>query len=63
MLFRSEDIDGDALAELDETEQQVLGANVGVIESVRFFTSKSEDLLSAWGEVVHASPGLDGSEG
>ena len=57
-----EDIDGHALAELDQTEQQVLGADIGVVESVRFLTSESEDLLSTWSEVVHASPGLEGSE-
>ena len=36
----------------------MFSADVGVVESVCFFTSKSEDLLSAWGEVVHESLGL-----
>ncbi len=59
--MRSEHIDRDALAELDQPEQQVLGADIVVIESVRFLSGESEDLLGAWGEVVHASPGLEGS--
>ena len=53
-----EDVDRDPLAEFDQTKQQMLSADVGVVESVCFFTSKSEDLLSAWGEVVHESLGL-----
>ena len=56
-------VDGHALAELDEAEQQMLGTYIGMVESVCFLSGKSEDLLSAWGEVVHASPGLGESEG
>jgi hypothetical protein len=53
-----EHVDGDALAELDQAEQQVLGADVGMVEAVRLLAGKGEDLLGAWGEVVHASGGL-----
>ena len=48
-----EDIDGDALAELDQPEQQVLGAHVVVVEAVGFFAGECQDLLRAWCEVVH----------
>ena len=55
-----EDVDGHALAEFDQAEQQVFGADVGVVEAVRFLAGEGQDLLGAWGEVVHASPGLVG---
>ena len=55
-----EDVDGDALAELDQAEQQVLGADVVVVEAVGFLARQREHLLGARGEIVHASPGLDG---
>ena len=46
-------VDGDALAELDQPEQQMLGADVVVVEAVRFLAGEGEDLLGAGGEVVH----------
>ena len=48
-----EDIDGDALAEFDQAEQDVFGADVVVVETIRLFAGEGEDLLGAWGKVIH----------
>ena len=48
-----QDVDGDALAQLDQAEQQMLGADVIVVEAVRFFAGQREDLLGARREIVH----------
>jgi hypothetical protein len=48
-----EDIDGDALAEFDQSEQDVFGADVVVVETICLFAGEGEDLLGAWGEVIH----------
>ena len=48
-----ENVDGDALAELDQAEKNVLRAHVVVVETVRLFAGKGEDLLGARGEIVH----------
>jgi hypothetical protein len=48
-------IDGDALAELDQAEQQVLGADVVVVEAVGLLAGERQDLLGAGGEVVHTA--------
>ena len=45
-----------ALAKLDQAEQKMLGADVIVIEAIRFFTRKLQDLLGARGKVIHFSP-------
>jgi hypothetical protein len=48
-----EDVDGDALAEFDEAEEEVFGAHVIVVEAVGLFAGEGQDLLGAWSEVVH----------
>ena len=48
-----EDIDGDALAQLDQAEQKVFGADEVVVEPVGFFARQREHLLGARGEIVH----------
>jgi len=48
-----EHVHRDALAELDQPEQEVLGAHIVVVEAVRFFTSERQDLLRTWSEVIH----------
>ena len=48
-----QNIDGDALTELDQSEQEMLGADVIVIETIGFFAREGEDLLGAGGEIVH----------
>src|SRR5207249_11668490 len=52
-----ENVDCDALAELDQSEQKVLGADVIVIETVGLFASELQDLLGARCEIVHCSDG------
>ena len=47
------DIHGDALAEFNEAEEQVLGADIVVIKPIGFLTGEGQDLLSAGSEVVH----------
>src|SRR6516162_1584052 len=56
-----ENIDRDALAELDQSQQKMLGADVIVIETISLFASKLENLLSAGSEIIHCSVGV-GSE-
>ncbi len=46
-----------ALAELDQSEQQMLGADVIVIETVGFLASELEDLLGAGRKIIHCSNG------
>src|SRR5205814_7008159 len=53
-----ENVDRDALAELDQSEQQMLGADIIVIETVGFFASQLKDLLGARSEIVHCSGGV-----
>ena len=48
-----QDIHRDALAQLDEPEQEVLGAHVVVVEAISFLAGEREDLLGAGSEVVH----------
>ena len=48
-----EDVDGDALAKLDQPEQKMLGAHVIVVEAIGFLTGESQNLLRAWSEVIH----------
>ena len=49
----AEHVHGDALAELDEPEQDVLCADVVVVEAVCLLTCECQNLLGAWGEVIH----------
>ena len=46
-------IDRDALAELDQAEQQVLRAHVIVVEAVGFLAGQGQDLLGARSKVIH----------
>src|SRR6266853_4567818 len=46
-------IDGDPLAELDQAEQQVLGADKGMVKAIGFLPREREHLLSARGEIIH----------
>ena len=48
-----EHIDGDALAQLDEAEQEVFGADKVVVEPVGFLARQREHLLRARREIVH----------
>ena len=52
-----EHVDGDALAELDQAEQKMLGADVIVVEAIGFLASERQDLLGARSEIVHCSYG------
>src|SRR5438105_264287 len=56
-----ENVDRNALAELDQPEQKMLGADVIVIETVGLFASELENLLGAGREIIHCSVGV-GSE-
>ncbi len=48
-----QDIDGDALAKFDQAEKDMFGANVVVVKPIGLFAGEGEDLLRAWGEIVH----------
>ena len=48
-----EDIDGNALSQFDEAEEEVLRPDVVVIKPVRLFSGEGEDLLSSGGKVIH----------
>ena len=48
-----EDIHGHALAEFDETEEEVLGADIVMIKAIGLLSGECENLLGAWREVVH----------
>ena len=48
-----QNVDRHALAQLDQAEQKMLGADVIVVEAVRFFASKREHLLGARSEIIH----------
>ena len=48
-----EDIDGDALAKVDQAEQQVFGTHEAVVEAVGLLPRQRQHLLGARGEVVH----------
>jgi len=45
-------IDGNPLPQLDEPQQQVLGADEIVVEAIGLLARQGKDLLGAWGEVV-----------
>ena len=48
-----QDVDGNALPELDQAEQQMLGADVIVVEAVGFLASERQDLLGSRREIIH----------
>ena len=47
------DVHGDALSELDQAEKDVFRAYVVVVEAVGLLAGEGEDLLGAWGEIIH----------
>ena len=51
-----EHVDGDALAQLDQAEQEMLGADVVVVEAVGFLAGERQHLLCARREVIHHFP-------
>ena len=48
-----QDVYRHALAKFDQPEQQMLGADVIVVEAVGFFASKRQNLLGARREIIH----------
>ena len=48
-----EDVDGHALPQFDQAEQQMLGPDVIVIEAIGFFAGKSQHLLGSRGKIIH----------
>src|SRR5438445_13267385 len=48
-----ENIDGDALPQLDEPKQQMFGSHKIVVDPIDLFASKRENLLGARGKIVH----------
>jgi hypothetical protein len=48
-----QDVYGDALAEFDQSEQEMLGADVVVVEPVGLLAGECKDLLRAGREVIH----------
>ncbi len=48
-----EDIDCHPLPELNQTEQQVFGANKVMVKPIGLFARQSEDLLSSGREIIH----------
>ncbi len=48
-----EDVDGDALAQLDEAEQKMFGAEIVVVQPVGFLPCQREHLLRARREIAH----------
>ena len=54
-----EDVHRDALPELDQAEQKMLGADVIVVEAVGFFASQRQDLLGARSKIIHCCYGSE----
>src|SRR5579859_1481454 len=48
-----QDIDSDALAQLNQAKQEVFGSDEVVVETVSFLTRQCEDLLGSGRKVVH----------
>src|SRR5260221_3226438 len=48
-----QDVHGDALAEFDQAEQQVFGADKIVVEPVGFLPGQRQHLLGAWRKIIH----------
>ncbi len=46
-------IHSNTLTKLNQTQKQMLGADIIVIEAVGFLAGKGENLLGAWSEVIH----------
>ena len=48
-----QDVDRNALPELDQTQQQMLGPDVIMVEAVSFFAGKRQNLLGSRREIIH----------
>jgi hypothetical protein len=48
-----EDVDGHALTQADQAEQQMLGTDEVVIEAVGFLARQGQDLLRSRSKIVH----------
>src|SRR6266496_1150551 len=48
-----QDVYGHALPQLDQAEEQMLGAHIVVVEPVGFLASKRQNLLSSRCEIIH----------
>jgi len=48
-----QNVDCDPLAEFDQAEQEMLRADVIVVETVGFLAGKGQNLLGAWSEIIH----------
>ena len=48
-----EHIDRDTLAKLDEAQQEMLGADEIMVETVSFFARQRQHLLGTWRKIVH----------
>ena len=44
---------GDPLPQLDQAEQNMLGAGIIMVETVRFLAGQGQHLLRPWREIVH----------
>ena len=54
-----EDIDGHALAELDQTEKDMFRADIIVVEAIGLLAGEGQNLLGARGEVVQRNPSVN----
>ena len=48
-----QNVDGNALPQLDQPEQQMLGPDVIMIEAISFFAGERQDLLGPRREIIH----------
>ena len=48
-----QNVDGNTLAKVDQSEKQMFGPHVVVMESIRFLPCQGKDLLGTRGEVTH----------
>jgi hypothetical protein len=48
-----ENVDCDALAEFDQSEQEMLGTDVVVVKPIGFLARKRQHLLRTWSKIIH----------
>ena len=48
-----ENVDCDALAELDQPEQEMLSTDVVVVKPIGFLARKCQHLLRTWSKIIH----------
>src|SRR5881394_2899952 len=48
-----QDVHGHPLAQLDQTEKQMLGADVVMVETIGFLASKRQNLLGSRCKIIH----------